>query len=170
MQRNTRAWLSFSLPYVRSVPDSNGCRRFCRPLTKPLIQPTIHIQYGLQYPNATAKVSIFFHSATLSTTFFSSQPKKMPQKPRKRPVRDMKHAKQAANTTKPTTQETTTTYHQQPPRKRKPPTTTTHNFCCEHALILPQQPTTFATTTHNYCCECVLILLRARTNFAASAY
>ena len=26
---------------MRSVPDSNGCGRFCRPLTKPLIQPTI---------------------------------------------------------------------------------------------------------------------------------
>ena len=141
MQRNTRAWLSFSLPYVRSVPDSNGCRRFCRPLTKPLIQPTIHIQYGLQYPNATAKVSIFFHSATLSTTFFSSQPKNNASKTTKTPCSRYE------------THETSSKHKQ------------TNNTRNNHH-IRPTTTTQTQTIHHNN----PQLLLRAPTNFAASAH
>ena len=49
---------------LRSVPDSNGCRRFCRPLTKPLIQPTLSsltiIVQTVPFPDCDCKVKYFF--------------------------------------------------------------------------------------------------------------
>ena len=58
---------------LRFLADSNRRTRFCRPLTKPLIQGTNISTFSLAivcFPIASAKVLLFFESASVSMKNF----------------------------------------------------------------------------------------------------